>query len=94
LTVPEQLVQGAEPTITGSEDTVPHPLQSLDTTAEPHPVLHPELQPELHAGAGAGAQLETAAPEHFETRRLPSLFSIPPPPQSFATAPPQAAFFE
>jgi hypothetical protein len=86
LTVPEQLVQGAEPTITGSEDTVPHPLQSLDTTAEPHPVLHPELQPELHAGAGAGAQLETAAPEHFETRRLPSLFSIPPPPQ--------AAFFE
>jgi hypothetical protein len=88
LTVPEQLVQGAEPTITGSEDTVPHPLQSLDTTAEPHPVLHPELQPELHAGAGAGAQLETAAPEHFETRR------IPPPPQSFATAPPQAAFFE
>ena len=73
---------------------MPHPPQSLDTTAEPHPVSQPVLQPVLHAGAGAGAQLETAAPEHFDARRLPSLLSIPPPLQSLATAPPQAAFFE
>jgi len=95
LTVPEQLVQGAEPTITGSEVTVPQPLQPLDTAAEPQPhplstVPHPVLQ----AGAGAGAQFETAAPEHFALRRLPSLLSIPPPLQSLATAPLQAAFFE
>jgi hypothetical protein len=93
LTVPEQLVQGAEPTITDSEVTVPspHPLWIV-----PHPVSHPVLHPVLQAGAGAGAgaQLETAAPEHFALRRLPSLLSIPPPLQSLATAPLQAAFFE
>jgi hypothetical protein len=104
LTAVPQLVQGAapdtvEPTMTDSPPMTvapPHPVQPDGAAVEAHPPqeLSTAPQPVSHDAAGAGAQLlATAAPEHLVARRDPSLLSKPPPLQSLATAPLQAADF-